>query len=505
MPPAKPKSERPALAPLRPQPHLFEISTWTWLEALSAAAGKLVRLGSVPDAEWDRIASWGFDAVYLMGIWQRSRAGRLLAKQEPGLLPQFDQALPGWTFADVVGSPFSISAYEPDPRIGTWQDVDTAREQLRKRGMRLIVDFVTNHTAPDHPWAEQHPEYYIRGSQPDFKHDPAAFHVLETSTGETRLIAQGRDPFFLPWRDTAQLNYFHPNLRAEMIDVLRTIAEHADGVRCDMAMLALNDIFGRTWNALLHGQPPPAKEFWTEAIAAVPGMIWIAEVYWDLEVRLQQLGFTFTYDKAFHDHLSQATPGDIRARLSGDAAVQQRMVRFLENHDEPRAAVSYPGEKLFSRSVAQALLPGMRFYYDGQFEGRRIRPIIQLARVAAEPVNTTVENFYRRLLKLAAEDVFHRGAWQMLPVQPEHEDDPSSANLIAWQWKHDRDLRIVVVNLADSVSQGRVICRDAGASDLTLIDDLNDQTYVRNGAEMSDPGLYVRLNGHAAHVFRVTW
>ena len=503
MSPAKRKPESTALAPLRPQPHLFEIHTWIWLEALSASAGKIVRLGSVPDAEWDRIASWGFDAVYLMGIWQRSRAGRLIAKQQPDLLPQYDQALPGWTFADVVGSPFSISAYTPDPRIGTWKDVDAAREQLRKRGMRLVVDFVPNHTAPDHPWIDQHPEYYLQGTQADFQRDPAAFHVIEAATGETRLIAQGRDPFFLPWHDTAQLNYYRPELRAQMIGVLRTIAEHADGVRCDMAMLVLNDIFARTWNALLRGQAAPEKEFWTEAIAAVPGMTWIAEVYWNLEVRLQQLGFTFTYDKGFYDHLSQATPGEIRSRLSGDQATQQRMVRFLENHDEPRAAVSYPGEKLFSRSVAQALLPGMRFYHDGQFEGRRIRPIIQLARVAPEPVNSDTEDFYRRLLTLADEDVFHRGTWQMLPIQPEHDEDPSSANLIAWQWKLNGDLRVVVVNLADSVSQGRVICRDAGAVDLRLIDDLNDQTYLRNGAEMADPGLYVRISGNAAHVFRV--
>jgi hypothetical protein len=239
------------------------------------------------------------------------------------------------------------------------------------------------------------------------------------------------------------------------------------------------------------------------AFASVQNLIWMAEVYWDLEVRLQQLGFDVTYDKGFHDRLSQASPAEIHAHLRGDAARQQRMVRFLENHDEPRAAVSYPGDKLFAMSVGQALLPGMRFYYNGQLEGCRIRPAVQLARAAPEPVNTAVQDFYRRLLKFAGEDVFHRGTWQMLNIQPEHEDDPSSANLIAWQWMLDADLRIVVVNLADSVSQGRVICRGVGPVDLRLVDDLNDQTYLRNGAEMSDPGLYVRLNGHAAHVFRV--
>jgi hypothetical protein len=507
MPPA---TRRPAASdssttrtPLRPQPHLYEIDTWIWLEALSAAGGTTVRLGTVPAAEWDRIAQWGFDLVYLMGIWQRSPASRRIAKQQPDLLTQYDQALPGWTFDDVVGSPFAVAAHTPDPRIGSWSDIDSAREQLRKRGMKLIVDFIPNHTAPDHPWIDAHPEYYIQGAQPDFRRDPAAFHVVEAASGETRLVAQGRDPFFLPWHDTAQLNYYCPELRAEMIAVLRTIAEHADGVRCDMAMLVLNDIFGKTWNTLLRGQTPPSTEFWADAIAAVPDLIWMAEVYWDLETRLQELGFDFTYDKGFHDRLPQASPDEIRARVSGDVTVQQRMVRFLENHDEPRAAVAFPGGKLFAASVVQAFLPGMRFYYDGQLEGRRIHPVIQLARVAPEPVNTGIEQFYRRLLKLAGEDVFHRGAWHMLPIQPEHDNDPSSANLIAWQWKLDDDLRIVVVNLGTSVSQGRVICHDAGSGDVTLIDELNDKSYPRNGVEMADPGLYVRLNGYAAHVFRV--
>lgn len=494
---SKPETARRSL---RPQPHLYEIDTWLWLADLSSTSGKTVRLGSVPDSEWDRIASWGFDLVYLMGIWQHSPTSRRLAKQQPDLLALYDEALPGWTLADVVGSPFAVTAHQPDPRIGTWKDVDAAREQLRKRGIGLIVDFVSNHTAPDHPWIGEHPEYYVQGSEEDLRRDPGAFHVIEDD-GSTRLIAQGRDPFFLPWHDTAQLNYFEPALRAEMIAVLRTIAEHADGVRCDMAMLVLNAVFDRTWSALLGAQKPPAREFWQEAIAAVPSLIWIAEVYWDLETKLQELGFGFTYDKRLYDRLRESSPGDVRDELRAGAAGQQRMARFLENHDEPRAAAVFPGDKLFAASVAQALLPGLRFYHAGQFEGRRIHPPVQLGRVAPETPNVRIEEFYRRLLKLAGEEAFHRGVWQMLEVQPEHADDPSSQNLAAWQWKVDGELRIVVVNLGGSVSQGRVICRDAGAADVTLSDDLNSMSYLRNGAEMADPGLYVRLQGYGAHVF----
>ena len=505
MPPGRSSTPRPPASrpALRPNPHLFEIDTWLWLEDLSTKAGKIIRLGAIPDAEWDRIAGWGFDLVYLMGIWQRSPSARRLAKQQPDLLRQYDDALPGWTLDDVAGSPFAIVGYQPDPRIGNWKDVDAAREALRQRGMRLIIDFIPNHTAPDHPWIAQHPEYYVQGTQGDLRRDPAAFHMVEDGA-TTRLVAQGRDPFFLPWHDTAQLNYFSPELRGEMIAILRAIAEHADGVRCDMAMLVLNDVFQKTWGGLLGAQKMPAREFWQEAIESVPNLIWMAEVYWNLEPRLQQLGFDFTYDKGLYDRLRESSPAGVRELLQADAAVQQRMARFLENHDEPRAAATFPGQKLFAASVAQALLPGLRFYHDGQFEGRHIHPPVQLGRVAAETPNEKIEDSYRRLLQLAGADVFHRGAWQLLEIQPEHPDDASSQNLAAWQWKLDADLRIIVVNLGVAVSQGRVICRDAGTADLTLNDDLNSAAYLRNGAEMADPGLYVRLQGYAAHVFRVT-
>ena len=488
---------------VRPNPHLYAIDTWPWLEALSTGAGKNLQLGTVPESEWDRIAAWGIDLVYLMGVWQRSPAARRIAKQQPDLFPLYDEALPGWTLTDVVGSPFALIGYEPDPRIGTWKDVDAAREQLRRRGIGLVLDFVPNHTALDHPWMEQHPDYYVQGSEADLRRTPRGFHVLEHDGG-TRLIARGRDPYFPPWRDTVQLNYFSPDLRAAMVAQLRTIAEHADGVRCDMAMLVLNDVFQRTWGGLLGKQKAPVTEFWQEAIAAVPNLIWIAEVYWDLEARLQQLGFNYTYDKRLYDRLRQAPPGDVRAELRTDVAVQQRMARFLENHDEPRAAASFSGEKLFAVSVMQSLLPGLRFYHDGQFEGRRIHAPVQLGRVAPETPDPLIEQFYRRLLKLASDEAFHRGDWKLLEIQPEHPDDPSSQNLIAWQWKLGADLRLVVVNLGATVAQGRVICRDAGAAEVLLSDDLNSRTYERSGAEMADPGLYVRLQGFGAHVFSIT-
>ena len=244
----------------RPHPHLFEISAWPWLERLSRDAREPVTLASVPGHEWDAIAARGFDCVYLMGVWRRSPLGRELARTDPGLRGEYDRVLPGWSEADVPGSPYCIAAYEPDDRMGGWSGLDSARAALQQRGMLLLVDFVPNHTSFDHPWVTSHPERYVLGRDDDYGAAPEDFRRVDGA-----IVACGRDPYFAPWRDVAQLNYFNPDTRRAMTDVLREIAAHADGVRCDMAMLVLNEVFERTWRRLLRERwQVPVREFWPD-------------------------------------------------------------------------------------------------------------------------------------------------------------------------------------------------------------------------------------------------
>ena len=105
---------------LRPHPHLYEINTWVWLEQLSAKHGRAIHLGDVPDAEWDAIAKRGFDVVWLMGVWKRSPESRRITLEDPANFQRYDRALPGWKLDDVIGSPYAVTAYVPDPRIGNW-------------------------------------------------------------------------------------------------------------------------------------------------------------------------------------------------------------------------------------------------------------------------------------------------------------------------------------------------------------------------------------------------
>jgi Alpha amylase, catalytic domain len=499
-----PAPATPASLAYRPHPHLYEINTWAWLEELSAKYGRRIALRDVPPAEWDEIARLGFDFVWLMGVWERSPVGRRYFQLDPPSFPGFDQALPGWKLSQIVGSPYSVRQYQPDPHIGSWADLDYAREQLRSRRIGLILDFVANHTAPDHPWASAHPEYFIRGTQEDFRRDPSAFFLQETA-GEPILFAHGRDPYFPAWRDVVQLDYFEPAARAALIAELREMSKHCDGVRCDMAMLVLNDIFARTWGPLLAGRKSPPGEFWSEAITALPReFVWLAEVYWNCEAPIQSLGFQFTYDKGLYDALHDGHIDEVHTRLAADIAAQSHAARFLENHDEARAAATFGAAKLEAFATLIATLPGMRFYHHGQLDGRKIHLPIPLAVAAPEKPDTATRAFYERILKFADEPVFHSGQWKLLEVSSAGDD--TFRNLVAYQWLSNNARKIVAVNLAAATSQGRVrIAEGISASQqYTFLDQLHDVPYPRAGAEIAESGLYIRLDPFCAHLFAVT-
>lgn len=484
------------MAPLRParlHPHLFEIAAWPWLERLSGRIGRPVTLADVPENDWDSLLAPGFDYVYLMGVWHRSPLGRAIAREHEDLRQEYDRVLPGWTPDDVPGSPFSMSAYEPDARMGGWPGLGAARAALHARGARLIVDFVPNHTGFDCPWVATHPERYVLGREQDLHASPSAFRRVGGA-----IVACGRDPLFPPWTDVAQLNYFNPETRSAMRGVLREIAAHADGVRCDMAMLLLDEVFERTWRPVLRDDwPALAEPFWPEAIAGAP-LLYLAEVYWDLEWTLQQQGFHFTYDKRLLDRLLDGAAAPVRDHLGADAPFRDRLARFIENHDERRSADAFE-TRLAAAATAVAMLPGLRVFFDGQFDGARLRVPVQLGRWPVEPSDTAVRDLYRRLMGAAADDLFHAGEWRLLPVRSESADAP-----IAWEWRLEDQWALVVINPSAREAFGRVALNPASDDETWLFEDLlDDRQYLRARADLTTDGLPVVLAAGHAHLFRV--
>jgi len=494
--------ERPAeVRAWTPYPTLYEINTWVWLNELTKKYGKNIDLSSVPSAEWDAISAYGFEGVWFMGVWERSPSGIAIANTNKGLLEDFRRALPDFTPEDNVGSPYCVRNYSVDPHLGGAKGLASARRELSKRGLKLVLDFVPNHVAPDHPWASKHPEYFIRGNADDIRNDPASFLNIRGV-----IYACGRDPYFPAWPDVLQLNAFNPALRQAVIQTVASIAEQCDGIRCDMAMLALNPIFERTWGGRAGARP--ATEYWIDVISAAkkkyPNFIFIAEAYWDLEWELQQQGFDFCYDKKLYDRLEHSNAESIRLHLCADLAYQAKLLRFIENHDEPRAAATFPLAKQKACALTVATLPGIKMFHEGEFEGRKTRVPVFLARRPQEAADENLRMFYRALLEATSGPAFREGRWELC-LRTGWPDNSSFQNIVAWTWLHGDERFLIVVNLSDHASQALVQTRwnDLRGRTCHLTDVSASTTYERNGNEMSSPGLYVELAPWSFHFFRL--
>lgn len=480
-------------------PSAYEINTWVWLGELSQKYGKKITLSLVPDAEWDAIAAYGFDAVWLMGVWERSPAGIAIANGNQGLLEDFRRALPDFRAEDNVGSPYCVRNYIADQHIGGPQGLAVAREELSKRGMNLILDFVPNHVALDHPWVAEHPEYFIQGNAEDARSEASSYIELGG-----KVYARGRDPYFPAWPDVLQLNAFAPGLRQAAIHIVSTIAEQCDGIRCDMAMLFLNPIFERTWDGRAGQQP--ATEYWVDLIQAAkknhPGFLFVAEAYWDLEWQLQQLGFDFCYDKKLYDRLEHGDAESIRLHLCADLNYQGKLVRFIENHDEPRAAASFPSAKQQALALTIATLPGIKLFHEGQFEGRTVRLPVFLGRRPEESVDAGLQAFYKKLLSAIDDPIFRDGQWSLCE-RTGWSDNMSCQNLVTWSWSKGDQRYLIIVNLSDYPAQSRVKVPWAGedGGEWHLLDAISGATYERAGDEMRSQGLYVELEPWNYHFF----
>ena len=99
-----------------------------------------------------------------------------------------------------------------------------------------------------------------------------------------------------------------------------------------------------------------------------------------MEWTLQQQGFDYCYDKRLYDRLAHEAAESVRGHLQADAAYQERLLRFIENHDEPRAAATFEPAQARAAAVAMSTLQGARLYHDGQLEGRRTHIPVFLGR-----------------------------------------------------------------------------------------------------------------------------
>lgn len=493
---------------------MLQVDARAWVARTSRQAGRSVGLAEVDAADIARIADLGFELVWLTATWKIGSQSRRMWRDTAWLREARTTLLPDGTDDEIEGSPDAIADYMPPRGIGGEEGLRVLRRRLSEAGIGLILDFVPNHTATDHPWVRQSPEWYVQGSEDQRAADPDAY--FEVRMDGRHLIAHGRDPNFLPWRDTAQLDYRRADTRRTIIQKLRDVATTCDGVVCRMAMLVLDDVFHSTWDE--RSVAPPGSlsanesgEFWWHAVtqvrAAYPRFLLIGEAYWDLEWRLQRLGFDYTFDKQLQDRLHAGDPAMTLGHLRADEEYQRRSLRYLEQRGETPVAAQVGLAEHRSMALTAATAPGMLLLTDGQMAGSRAQAWPQIGRDPAEPPDETVRDLYERLMRATGDEVFRLGQAVRIDLQAAWPGNVTHEGVLArlWVGPH-RHFRLVVVNLAPRAAQGYVplMVPEFAGHEVHLEDLLGPHRYDRSGDDLLTRGLYLDLPAYGCHLFRIS-
>ena len=478
-------------------PILYEISTRPWLYELSQKYGKsITKLKDIPTTEFDNLKKSGIEIVWMMGVWKLGTYGLEFDRKQ-----DYSGVLPDWTKDDVIGSPYSITEYECNPDIGTNDDLVWLRKQINSRGMKLMLDFVPNHIAVDAPTASSNPKLYMRA--PPGKTDPSRY----TDSG----IAYGKDPYFSPWLDVIQWNYWEAETIQFMKQNLLTVLKYADGARCDMAHLILNDVFGQTWKEELDAwsYSKPSNEFWEVAIkeakSKYPNAILLAEVYEDWEIeKLNQLGFDYCYDKALLDKL-EGSAQDVNDYIhyKGES-FYGHVAHFVENHDENRVVYNMQGnlEKAKAAGTIAATLGGMIFFNHGQWSGLKNKLDVHLRRGASESADSGTENHYKKLMQIIADSAFKGPNYYFVyNISGDKELD-----FIGYIREVDDAHYLVVVNYASTYGCAEVPIYNMEGSGMKNVKEMfSGIEYSVDADIMRNVGLTVCLNGYQAQIFKYNY
>lgn len=443
------------------------------------------------------------DAVWLMGVWAPSKASVSICKNHEGLGHEFRKTLPDLQESDLIGSPYAVYEYKPNPIIAEHSlELKQFRYKLNTIGKNLILDFVPNHMAIDSPYIDQYPDLFL------YKKEPNATVCKNSFLHKNgRIYFYGRDPYYDGWTDTVQWDFSNSETLRLHTKIILELADVCDGIRCDMAMLPLEDVFQKT-----HGVN--AIPYWKDLITTIkefrPGFIFIAEVYWNREYDLQQLGFDFTYDKTLYDRLKNHDGEGVRLHLEATEDYQNHSLRFIENHDEERAASVF-GEFSNSNFALLSFLPGSILYHQGQSEGKKIKIPVQLARNPEEPIDNTTENFYNRAFTAIQRRKHKKLELELFQLKP-YADEYSLKDCIVRTIlnREEKILEILIFNSYSHEIMGalllpekiQTLIKSLPNKELFLNDILTGETFSRE-TEMLLRGMFIRLQAGKAHWFVV--
>lgn len=489
---------------------VYQIDIREFFFRMKSTHSKVRNILDLPKEFFEELKSFGIDFLWLLGIYEPSQISKEISISMKDLHKKYHASLLDWTEDDVIGSPYAITSYKIASDFGGNEVFNNFREKIRRDyNLKIILDFVPNHFAIDSPVVQKHPEFFIQATQQQRDTNPDNFITINIK-GHDYIFAHGKDPYSPPWKDTLQLDYRSKSVQEFMIKELLKLSKYCDGVRCDMAMLLLSDIFFENWKDF----PCPkdhvatAKEFWFDAISKVkkanPDFIFIAEVYWHREEDLLALGFDYVYDKVIYELLIENRVNIINEYIKNVFPNLRNRFLFLENHDEQRSAHVFQLDKLKAVATLIYTLPSMKLIHDGQLEGRGYHHAIQLRRLQNENVNSELKTFYKKLFTTIKNSVIPKSYFKLLKPFPAWEGNLAYYNFIIFLYESEQlKKNLVVINLSPYQSQCRVKVEsyDLPGKIYLIKDRLSDEEYTRDGNEMFNNGLYLDLKPYQSQIF----
>lgn len=541
-------------------------STYVWLAQLSKQYGRHIRvLSDIPDEELATMARRGIDTLWLIGVWERSRASKTI------------KYLCG--NQDAVASAYSLFDYRIADDLGGESAYINLRDRAFHHGIRLASDMVPNHMGIDSPWVVEHPEWFMSRWEspypsysfngPDLSADgrveikiddhyftqtdaAVVFQRRDKQSGEVRYVYHGNDGTSFPWNDTAQLDYLNPAVREHVIQTILHVARLFPVIRFDAAMTLAKRHFHRLWfpgpgssgaipsraeysmSQAQFDQHMP-QEFWREVVdrvaQEVPGTLLLAEAFWLMEgYFVRTLGMHRVYNSAFmvmtRDEDNAKYRSVIKNTLEFDPDIMKRYVNFMSNPDERTAIDQYgKGDKAFGVAVMMSTLPGLPMFGHGQVEGytEKYGMEYQRPRYNEMPDRWMVERHEREIAPLLKRRWLFAESYNFLLYDFFHDSGSVDENVFAYSNRAGIERALVIYHNKYGETSGTVrisaAYADKGSGQLrqrslweglglqdrgsivTFRDSLTGLHYLRRAHEIADRGLRVHLHAYQCHVF----